>query len=276
MARKYTRDNRGRFASSGSGATARGGRLRTAAGNKRKTQTMKAGGAGGAGVMKGKVARDPGAASKMAKPKPLPPDRPRIRANGRPVGVISKPMKPQGHGYTDAPSSMRVGSRERKDLVIGNIKNARNQMVRGPGEFGGVRIDAARSPRFTAAFEVQGSAKTGTYVIAASAPTWAAPIRSAREARRTGQLSTLDPRHFARHEVGHAVHQTRTGALNRQTLPPAPRVAGRVSQYAKVNAAEFVAETYAGLRAGKKYDNQVMKEYKRLMGSKPRKGGKRQ
>ena len=40
MARRYTRDNRGRFASVG--ATARGGRLRTAAGNKRATVTMKA------------------------------------------------------------------------------------------------------------------------------------------------------------------------------------------------------------------------------------------
>lgn len=38
MARKYARDNRGRFASSGSGATARGGRLKTASGNTRKTQ----------------------------------------------------------------------------------------------------------------------------------------------------------------------------------------------------------------------------------------------
>ena len=47
MARRYSRDNRGRFAGGGSssggggkvGATARGGRLKTAAGNKRKTQT---------------------------------------------------------------------------------------------------------------------------------------------------------------------------------------------------------------------------------------------
>jgi hypothetical protein len=55
MARRYTRDNRGRFASAGGGgATARGGRLRTASGKKRATQTMKAAGAGGAGVMKGK------------------------------------------------------------------------------------------------------------------------------------------------------------------------------------------------------------------------------
>lgn len=45
MARKYARDNRGRFASVG--ATARGGRLRTASGNKRATVTMKAQGPGG-------------------------------------------------------------------------------------------------------------------------------------------------------------------------------------------------------------------------------------
>lgn len=37
--RTYARDNRGRFASTG--ATARGGRLRTAAGNKRKTVTTR-------------------------------------------------------------------------------------------------------------------------------------------------------------------------------------------------------------------------------------------
>jgi hypothetical protein len=40
VARKYSRDNRGRFASGGGGATARGGRLKTAAGNKRAGQTM--------------------------------------------------------------------------------------------------------------------------------------------------------------------------------------------------------------------------------------------
>ena len=70
MARKYTRDNRGRFASGGGGATARGGRLKTAAGNKRATQTMKAAGGGGDGVMKGAVKRDPGAMAKVGKAKP--------------------------------------------------------------------------------------------------------------------------------------------------------------------------------------------------------------
>lgn len=48
MARKYARDNRGRFASKGGGgATARGGRLKTASGNKRATQTMQVKGSGG-------------------------------------------------------------------------------------------------------------------------------------------------------------------------------------------------------------------------------------
>jgi hypothetical protein len=42
MARRYARDNRGRFAPKGAGATARGGRLKTASGKKRATQTMQA------------------------------------------------------------------------------------------------------------------------------------------------------------------------------------------------------------------------------------------
>ena len=70
MARRYSRDNRGRFAGGGGGATARGGRLKTAAGNKRKTQTMQAGGAKAAGTIKGKVKRDPNAAGRIGKAKP--------------------------------------------------------------------------------------------------------------------------------------------------------------------------------------------------------------
>ena len=68
MARRYSRDNRGRFAGSGGGATARGGRLKTASGNKRKTQTMQSA-AAPKGTIKGKVKRDPGAAGKAGKGK---------------------------------------------------------------------------------------------------------------------------------------------------------------------------------------------------------------
>lgn len=51
MARRYSRDNRGRFSSAG--ATARGGRLATASGNKRATQTKRIAG-GGKGVISAK------------------------------------------------------------------------------------------------------------------------------------------------------------------------------------------------------------------------------
>jgi hypothetical protein len=68
VARKYARDNRGRFASVG--ATGRGGRLKTASGKKRATQTMKASGGQRAGAIRGKVKRDPAAAGKIGKAKP--------------------------------------------------------------------------------------------------------------------------------------------------------------------------------------------------------------
>jgi hypothetical protein len=51
VARKYSRDNRGRFASSGTGATARGGRLKTASGGKRATQTRQIAAAPKAGTV---------------------------------------------------------------------------------------------------------------------------------------------------------------------------------------------------------------------------------
>ena len=62
--RKYSRDNKGRFASTGSGgATARGGRLATAKGNKRKTQTITAKG------QKGVLAKPKGLKPGAIKPK---------------------------------------------------------------------------------------------------------------------------------------------------------------------------------------------------------------
>ena len=61
--RKYSRDNNGRFASTGTGATARGGRLLTPKGNKRKTQTITATG------QKGVLAKPKGLKPGSIKPK---------------------------------------------------------------------------------------------------------------------------------------------------------------------------------------------------------------
>jgi len=73
MARRYARDNRGRFSSTG--ATARGGRLRTAAGNKRATVTA-----------------SPGAADK---------------ASSAPKGTIGKTRKQRDVQALDRPQSQR-------------------------------------------------------------------------------------------------------------------------------------------------------------------------
>ena len=71
--RKYSRDNNGRFASTGTGATARGGRLLTAKGNKRtaralagKTKTIEA--AGQKGVLAKPKGLKPGAVKAAGKP----------------------------------------------------------------------------------------------------------------------------------------------------------------------------------------------------------------
>lgn len=83
MARKYARDNRGRFASVG--ATARGGRLRTASGGKRATVTMKAQGPGG----------------RISKPRGLKPNP------SRPKGGELAPRQAQP---TRPPAASRPGS----------------------------------------------------------------------------------------------------------------------------------------------------------------------
>jgi hypothetical protein len=59
MARRYARDNRGRFSSTG--ATARGGRLATASGNKRATQTAKISGGKTSGTVVKPKGLKPGA-----------------------------------------------------------------------------------------------------------------------------------------------------------------------------------------------------------------------
>ena len=164
MARRYSRDNRGRFASGGSsgggggkvGATARGGRLRTAAGNKRKTQTMQAGGANAAGTIKGKVKRDPNAAGKIGQGKtaakqktnksavkiPLQKSknkRQRVnlmsqdRMGSIPLGTIGKTKKEREIARIDMPAEKwknYVAGRKAQEKIISNRK--RTELAQKP------------------------------------------------------------------------------------------------------------------------------------------------
>jgi len=94
MARRYVRDNRGRFASTG--ATARGGRLRTAAGNKRATVTMQ--GPARAGTIGKPAGLKPGALAARraaaAKPAAAPAKRRRAAKPAVPAGSVGRTFRP--------------------------------------------------------------------------------------------------------------------------------------------------------------------------------------
>jgi hypothetical protein len=105
------------------------------------------------------------------------------------------------------------------------------------------------------------------------APTWKDPATAAKHNRASGWWSSSSPTHTVQHEIGH-VKDAMHGLRGYSGLMPwgvasserskAKSVAGRVSNYAKTNEAEFVAEVYAGLRAGKRYDREVMRAYREV------------
>jgi len=267
MARRYSRDNRGRFASGGSssggggkvGATARGGRLRTAAGNKRATQTTMAAPAKPSGTMAGKLKRNPTAASKINAAKPAKSKRVLVKANARPENLFSRATKSTPGYGTDAKA---------------NVANARKT-----AEAAGAKTAVKSNKRSSVVAGV--SSKTPNQVdFNASHPSWANPRQSAIKDRRRNLFSTAKAGHTVQHELGHIRHSPMKMANSFETqlrkkgqlyadadkIVGTQRLARRVSQYARTSPAEFTAETKAALSLGKKYDNKVMGLYREITG----------
>jgi len=259
MARRYSRDNRGRFAGGGTGATARGGRLRTAAGNKRATQTTKAAPAKLSGTMAGKVKRNPTAASKIGAAKPAKSKRVLVKANARPENLFSRATKSTPGYGTDAKT---------------NVANARKT-----AEAAGAKTAVKSNKRSSVVAGV--SSKTPNQVdFNASHPSWANPRQSAIKDRRRNLFSTAKAGHTVQHELGHIRHSPMKMANSFETqlrkkgqlyadadkIVGTQRLARRVSQYARTSPAEFTAETKAALSLGKKYDNKVMGLYREITG----------
>lgn len=111
MARRYVRDNRGRFATTG--ATARGGRLKTAAGNKRATVTAK-GPAGPRGTISKPKGLRPGAIKPQ--PKRSTPAAKLNRAQAKYDNAYRSLFKPASAHETTATSLKRT-QRTRKTLA---------------------------------------------------------------------------------------------------------------------------------------------------------------
>ena len=173
MARKYTRDNRGRFASGGGGATARGGRLKTAGGNKRATQTMRAQGAGGDGVIRGRTARTVAGQKVMGK---LPKAAPKAVATAKGARVGGKmaktslpkpgtvaPMKGQDKAFQSLANLKKAEAFSSPKAPIKSVFLPREQMTRSRAEKvglidrNGLRRSSAESPRMRVTEMASGS-----------------------------------------------------------------------------------------------------------------------
>jgi hypothetical protein len=93
-----------------------------------------------------------------------------------------------------------------------------------------------------------------------------------KKAMPKGAFSSDDEWHYLHHEEGHARawanNQQLVGVAQRYQFSDAEKVhiAEKVSRYATVNGAEFVAEVYAGRVAGKVYPDDILTVYRGLGG----------
>ena len=85
-----------------------------------------------------------------------------------------------------------------------------------------------------------------------------------------GWLSSNDPNHVIWHELGHAKSMSQMSLWDRNMLrsmkmPQFKAVARKVSEYGSDNGLEFIAETFAALRAGRILDQDVLDMYSKLL-----------
>jgi len=256
--RRYVRDNRGRFASVG--ATARGGRLRTEAGNKRATVTGRQEGV----QPKNTISRNRRAKPEAAAPAPAATARQRVRGNFRPQNLYSGTDRKAGKGYgTDAKA---------------NVAEARRRI-----EASGAQSALKSNKRSNSVASV--NEKTPNKVdVNASHTAWRNPRADMIQSRRKNEFSTSSPNHYVAHELGHVRNPSSQMAKSWDTqlrgkgeiyadvdkVLNAKRTARRVSRYAMTEPAEFAAETAAGLSLGKKYDSGVMRQYRQVTGRRAR------
>lgn len=126
------------------------------------------------------------------------------------------------------------------------------------GKKNGISIEASNKvPKQNIAMA---SSSSNKIFINENHPYWKNPVENQKKLFESGWLSTENPLHPIYHETSHLKHKNVSQAwLNKEYQQ---NVAAKVSNYAKRNPSEFVAETYAGLKSGKKYDDDVMKLYK--------------
>lgn len=84
------------------------------------------------------------------------------------------------------------------------------------------------------------------------------PVKNMDAQYKSGWLSTNKPEGIIHHEIAHLKYTQRDNFFTNTHRD----IAEKVSKYARRNPKEFVSETYAGLKTGKKYSDEVMRLFK--------------
>jgi hypothetical protein len=226
----------------------------------------------------------PGTLTAKAKAKPTKPATPRgpassrlrpgelMNAVARPAGTMARPRKGENpYNSSNAEINARMASELAKRLGMSS------------------RISSSKGDHMGAA--IVGVSRVS---FNKSHSGWKDPRATAIKARRSGEWASSSPMHTLYHEIGHTRDK---GARRRMegrskeswALAPASRnydqqikrgsemmrLARRVSRYATSSPAEFIAETYGGLKTGRRYDFQVMRAYREAMGLSPNPAARR-
>ena len=110
--------------------------------------------------------------------------------------------------------------------------------------------------------------KLSTVFINPKADLWANVEENMHSAFTSGRWSSDNPLHAVHHEIGHFLNNNALGneayAFFKKTLltdSELSLILSEVSKYATENPLEFVAETYAGMKGGRKFSDAIMRLY---------------
>jgi len=206
-----------------------------------------------------------------------------MNAVARPVGTMARPRRGE-NPYLAGVADQRYKVSARNDDKKARLENAKAAKAAFEGKGLTVKYESSRSSGMVASY----NPATNEMFINRSHTHWVNPAASAIKSRRSGEMSSSSPMHVFYHELGHArdknllsrsgpfgnlwVLATRQGASQEARVARGDQmsqIARRVSRYARQNPSEFIAETYAGLKTGRRYDYQVMRAYREAMGLSP-------
>jgi hypothetical protein len=291
---KLTPQQRGQIVSDAV-ASARSLRARAAMTTPRRA-TLRVRGARPGGTIAKPKGLKPGALTarvKAAKPaKPATPRGPatsRLRpgelmnAVARPVNTMARPRKGR-NPYQAGIANMQYQVSATNDDKKARLANAQATKAMFEGQGLSVKYNSGRGSSTVASY----NPATKQMTINRSHTSWVNPAAAAIKERRRGAKSSSAPMHTFFHEMGHArdknllsrstpfgqfwVLATQKGSSQEARAARGnqmARLARRVSSYATTSPAEFIAETYAGLKTGRRYDFQVMRAYREAMGLSP-------